>query len=392
MEQRPLGKSGLMVSVMGYGCGAVGGLMVRGDPADQERAVARALELGITYFDTAPSYGDGASESNLGRVLAKLRPRIVLGTKFRLPAGTPAAGVEAAIAASLEASLRRLGREHVDLFQLHNPIAERGPEESGAAPLPPALVIGSVLPALDRLRRQGKFDWFGFTAIGDTAALLSVAAGAGPVAAQVPYNLLNPSAGRAVPPGLPVQDYGQVMVRARESGIGTIGIRVLAGGALSATAQRHPIASASVAPIGTGADYAADVRSAQAFAALAQEAGLAGPTALAIRFAISHPAMSTAMVGLATQEQLEAAAAAAGQGPLPDDWLRRIQALAGRPVAPPLSNRARGGALCPMVRFRAFPAWRRDGGNRDRSRTAHRRTRRSGHAPARAPRSARRCT
>ena len=179
MEQRALGKSDLMVSVMGYGCGAVGGLMVRGDPADQERAVARALELGITYFDTAPSYGDGASERNLGRVLARLRPRIVLGTKFRLPAGTPAGGVEAAIAASLEASLRRLGREHVDLFQLHNPIAERGPEESGAALLPPALVTGSVLPALDRLRRQGKFDWFGFTAIGETAALLSVAAGAG---------------------------------------------------------------------------------------------------------------------------------------------------------------------------------------------------------------------
>jgi L-galactose dehydrogenase/L-glyceraldehyde 3-phosphate reductase len=327
MEQRPLGKSGPMVSVIGYGCGAVGGLMVRGDPADQERAVARALELGITYFDTAPAYGDGASERNLGRVLAKLRPQIVLGTKFRIPPGTPPASVEATIAASLEASLRRLGRERVDLFQLHNPIAEAGPAESDAVPLPPALVVGQVLPALERLRRQGKFDWFGFTAIGVTEALLRVAATAGPVAAQVPYNLLNPSAGRPVPPGFPAQDFGQVMLRAREHGIGTIGIRVLAGGALSATAARHPIAAASVAPIGSGADYAADVASAQPFAALARQAGLAGPTALAIRFAISHPAMSTALVGLATAEQLEAAAAAAAQGPLPDDLLRRIRAL-----------------------------------------------------------------
>ena len=61
---------------MGFGCGAVGGLMVRGTPADQERAVARAVELGINYFDTAASYGNGESEKNLGRVLAKLKPNV----------------------------------------------------------------------------------------------------------------------------------------------------------------------------------------------------------------------------------------------------------------------------------------------------------------------------
>ena len=74
MERRILGETGVKVAVLGFGCGAVGGLMVRGAPADQERAVARALELGINYFDTAPAYGDGVSEKNLGRVLAALRP------------------------------------------------------------------------------------------------------------------------------------------------------------------------------------------------------------------------------------------------------------------------------------------------------------------------------
>ena len=59
MEQRTLGRTGLKVAVLGFGCGAVGGLMVRGAPKDQERAVARAVELGINYFDTAASYGNG---------------------------------------------------------------------------------------------------------------------------------------------------------------------------------------------------------------------------------------------------------------------------------------------------------------------------------------------
>ena len=88
MEQRPLGTTGLMVSALGYGCGAIGGLFTKGDPAEQERAIARALDAGITYYDTAPSYGDGTSETNLGRVLRALNPgeRAIVGTKVRLSA------------------------------------------------------------------------------------------------------------------------------------------------------------------------------------------------------------------------------------------------------------------------------------------------------------------
>ena len=106
MEQRQLGRTGLKVSVLSFGCGAVGGLMTRGEPRDQERAVARALELGITYFDSAALYGNGASETNLGRVLAKLRPSpIIVATKVRIPAAERGR-IGAAIAGSLEASLR----------------------------------------------------------------------------------------------------------------------------------------------------------------------------------------------------------------------------------------------------------------------------------------------
>ena len=69
MNYRALGRTGLKVSEIGFGCGNVGGLMIRGEHADQVKAVARAMELGINYFDTASQYGDGQSESNLGRVL-----------------------------------------------------------------------------------------------------------------------------------------------------------------------------------------------------------------------------------------------------------------------------------------------------------------------------------
>src|SRR5919198_5618863 len=88
METRPFGHTGLHVSALGLGCGAVGGLMVRGDEEDQREAIATALDAGITSFDTAPSYGDGASETNLGRVLTELgaHGRVAVGTKVMLQA------------------------------------------------------------------------------------------------------------------------------------------------------------------------------------------------------------------------------------------------------------------------------------------------------------------
>src|SRR5580704_17102126 len=88
MQLRVFGRTGMRLSVLGFGCGAVGGFMVRGDPAEQERTVARALAAGVNYFDTAVQYGDGESEKNLGRVLQKLKPaNAIVGTKVRLPPG-----------------------------------------------------------------------------------------------------------------------------------------------------------------------------------------------------------------------------------------------------------------------------------------------------------------
>src|SRR5216684_106245 len=85
MQLRLFGRTGMQLSVLGFGCGAVGGFMVRGDPADQERIIARAIAAGVNYFDTAVQYGNGESEKNLGRVLQKLKPPdVAVGTKVRI--------------------------------------------------------------------------------------------------------------------------------------------------------------------------------------------------------------------------------------------------------------------------------------------------------------------
>src|SRR5437763_16615283 len=78
MEMRKFGRTGMQISVLGFGCGAVGGLMVRGDPRDQERTIARAIDAGINYFDTAVQYGNGESEKNLGRILQAFKPTMRL--------------------------------------------------------------------------------------------------------------------------------------------------------------------------------------------------------------------------------------------------------------------------------------------------------------------------
>src|SRR4051794_37029075 len=120
MEQRDFGKTGRRVSALGFGCGAVGGLMTKGEPEDQRAAVQRALDAGVTYFDTAAMYGNGRSEENIGRVLTELGAwdRVTLGTKLRLKAEN-LGDIPGSVRRCLRESLQRLGRDSVDLLQLH---------------------------------------------------------------------------------------------------------------------------------------------------------------------------------------------------------------------------------------------------------------------------------
>jgi aryl-alcohol dehydrogenase-like predicted oxidoreductase len=129
MKYNILGKTGLRVSQLGFGCGSIGGLLVRGDYPTMRQAVNSAIELGINYFDTAPQYGNGQSEVNLGAVLRELGADVLIGSKVRLQ-GEDMGQIGGAILRSVEGSLRRLGRTTLDLIQMHNHIAfQRQPEQ-----------------------------------------------------------------------------------------------------------------------------------------------------------------------------------------------------------------------------------------------------------------------
>jgi aryl-alcohol dehydrogenase-like predicted oxidoreductase len=323
MQLRVFGRTKMQVSVLGFGCGAVGGFMVRGDPAEQERVVARALAAGVNYFDTAVQYGDGESEKNLGRVLRKLKPaNAIVGTKVRLPPGDFGRIAEAA-ATSLDGSLARLGLEQVDIFHLHNPITESG----GGSALSVKQVLGDVVPAFERLRAQGKIRFLGLTGVGDTAALRQVIGSSAFDSAQIVYNMLNPSAAEPLPKNYPAQDYGRLFDATQAAGVGVVGIRVLAGGALSGSTERHPIAGPAPEPIGSALSYEADVDRARRLMPLVKEGFAASLTEAATRFALSHPAMGTILVGLATPQQFEDSLAAVQKGPLPQAALDRLSAL-----------------------------------------------------------------
>jgi len=313
----------MQLSVLGFGCGAVGGFMVRGDPAEQERVIARAIAAGVNYFDTAAQYGNGESEKNLGRVLQKLKPAdVVVGTKVRVPPGEFGRMADV-VTASLEGSLARLGLERVDIFHLHNPITGTG----GGTALSVRQVLDDVVPAFERLRQQGKIRFLGMTAVGDTAALNQVIDAGAFDSAQIVYNMLNPSAAGALPENYPAQDYARMFDHTIAAGTGVVGIRVLAGGALSGSIERHPIAGPAPEPIGSALSYDADVDRARRLMALVEEGFAASLTEAATRFALSHPAMGTILVGMATPQQFEDALAAVEKGPLSPAALDRLSAL-----------------------------------------------------------------
>jgi aryl-alcohol dehydrogenase-like predicted oxidoreductase len=148
MQIRNLGGSGLQVSLVGLGCNNFGGRL---DLAATRKVVQRALDLGITLFDTADIYGErGRSEEYLGESLGDRRKDIVLATKFGMAmddAGTRKGASRRYILSAVEASLRRLKTDWIDLYQLHQP-----------DPLTP---IEETLRALDDLVRQGKVRYVG---------------------------------------------------------------------------------------------------------------------------------------------------------------------------------------------------------------------------------------
>ena len=147
MDYRRLGQSGLKVSAVGLGCNNFG---MRMDQAETTAVVHACLDAGVTFFDTADVYGGSKSEVMLGEALKGKRHEVVLATKFASPMGKgpdQRGGSRRYVMNAVEASLRRLGTDYIDLYQMHRPDQDTPIEET--------------LSALDDLVTQGKVRYIG---------------------------------------------------------------------------------------------------------------------------------------------------------------------------------------------------------------------------------------
>jgi aryl-alcohol dehydrogenase-like predicted oxidoreductase len=318
MKHRTFGRSGIEVSEIVFGAGAVGGVLIHKDDATKREAIRRAFAGGINWIDTAAQYGNGKSEEALGWLLPEAGAKPYLSTKFGLDVGN-LEDIPAQIERSLTASLARLKRSSVDLLQLHNRIGST----PGGRVMTVEQILGKngVADGLERLREKGLIHHMGITAIGEAASVCEVIRSSRFDSAQVYYNLLNPSAGRSMPATWTGENMGGVIEACRANGVAVMAIRIFAAGVI-ATDERTGRESVLI----KDTSVAEDERKAKAvFDAIPPEHGTRAQVAL--RFVLTNPHVSCAIIGSAELHHIDEALQAAQMGPLPPDLMARLDAL-----------------------------------------------------------------
>jgi len=221
MESRQCGSSGLTLSPLGLGCWAFGGGSYWGEDHDQQAVnheVRRAVDMGLTYFDTAEAYNDGRSEESLGKALKGVsRDKVVIGTKV-LPGNTR----PETLISHCEASLRRLDLDHIDLYMVHWPltplaIGAFGDSEIAANPPTPDEVFATLMT----LQEQGKIGHIGVSNFGVEFMREAGETGAVIAANQIVYSLFS----RGIE--------FDIMPYSRNNGIALIGYMTLLQGILA---------------------------------------------------------------------------------------------------------------------------------------------------------------
>jgi L-galactose dehydrogenase/L-glyceraldehyde 3-phosphate reductase len=316
MRYRTFGRTGLQVSELVFGGGWVGGVLIHQDDATKLSTLRRAMEAGINWIDTAPSYGKTQSEQALGWLLKEIDTKPYLSTKVLLDTAR-LDDIQGQVERSMHGSLQRLGRESVDVLLLHNPIE---PAVAGnAVTADDVLRSGGATDALERMREQKLTRHIGFTALGDAASCRRVIDSGRFDAAQVYYNLLNPSAARAMPARWTGHDFSGLIAACKAQGTAVMAIRVFAAGVL-ATDVRH----GREVIVTRATDVPTEERRARAaFAALGDTYGTRAQAAL--RFVLANPDVSCAIIGLAEHAHLEEALAGAALGPLPRQALDALE-------------------------------------------------------------------
>ncbi len=293
MQYRTLGRTGIKVSAISFGAGPVSGLMTGSDANAQRDVVAAAIEAGINWFDTAPGYGAGSSEANLGRALSEIKPAepIHIATKVRIPLDStePIGDI---IRRSVDESLQRLRVSSVTLLQLHNGItAWRGDEPDSITP-DDILSRDGVADAFDRLSDERLILHTGLTGTGQPTAMKTVIHSGRFDTVQTPYNALNPSAGATSPTQHGDTDYGNILADCAEMRMGVFAIRVFAAGALLGQVPSAHTLKTPYFPLDL---YQRDAAQAEQLRAELRDGE--SLTEFAVRFVLSHSAVSSAIIG-----------------------------------------------------------------------------------------------
>ncbi|WP_328453471.1 MULTISPECIES: aldo/keto reductase [unclassified Amycolatopsis] len=318
MKTRPLGRGGIRVSPYCLGTMMFGGAG-NADRAECVRMTHRALDAGITFIDTADVYAGGESEEILGLALRDRRDDVVLATKVNGPMGADPnrrGGSRRWIVTAVEESLRRLGTDYIDLYQVHHPDPDTDIEET--------------LSALTDLVRGGKVRMIGSSSLPASeiveAQWVAERRGLHRFRTEQPtYSILSRGVEREV---LPV---------CRRYGMGALVWSPLASGLLSGRYRAGRPPAAGTERMRWVPRYLTDERNLDAverLAVLADEAGLP-LVRLAMAFAVAHPDVTAAIIGPRTMAQLDDLIAGAGTT-LEDDLLDRIDEIVapGTDVAP----------------------------------------------------------
>lgn len=340
MEYRKLGRTGVSVSPLCLGT-MMFGPWGNDDRADSIRVIHRALDAGINFVDTADVYSEGESERIVGEALKGRRDDVVLATKFFMPMGDDAnlsGGSRRWIIREVEDSLRRLQTDYIDLYQVHRPSPDTDVEET--------------LGALSDLVHQGKVRYIGSSSYSASQIVEAQWAARDRnlqrfVTEQPPYSMLVRGIEEDILPTI------------ARHGMGTLTYSPLSGGWLSGQWRRGE----DVSPTSPARRRLVDrfdmslpanqrkLETVEALAAVADDAGLT-LIELAIAFVIRHPAVTAAIIGPRTMEQLESQLPAADVR-LSDDVLDRIDALVPPGVTiNPADNSYGSAELAPAARRR----------------------------------------
>jgi aryl-alcohol dehydrogenase-like predicted oxidoreductase len=299
--------------------------MIYGSPSEQAAGARAAYDAGITYFDTAPIYGDYVSEENLGRALAAagIRPDIATKVVLEIP---DLDDIPGAVRKSVDDSLRRLRVDAVTNIQLHNRVARaRAPRADlgVGAQLTPADVLGPVLETLRTLRDEGKTRAIGCCAWGgEYDAVCEVLRSGAFDTVLVGNSLLNPTSGRTAPAGFRQRDFGNVMQVAADNGTSSVVLRVLESGTLAGVDRPHPTSGQARSP---GRDFGENVERARVLRFLVREDQTLAQAA--IRFALGDSRVGVVLVGFSAMDQVAEAAQAANGARLSESDLERLEAL-----------------------------------------------------------------